>query len=85
MELVDTPDLKSCALFGRAGSSPASSTKRDNFLILEVVPFSFTLISIRFTYWFLVTREILWGGMGILGGWCMGAINYLRLLSYKYL
>ena len=27
VELVDTPDLKSCALFGRAGSSPASSTK----------------------------------------------------------
>ncbi len=26
VELVDTPDLKSCALFGRAGSSPAPST-----------------------------------------------------------
>ena len=29
VELVDTPDLKSCALFGRAGSSPASSTFKE--------------------------------------------------------
>ena len=27
VELVDTPDLKSCALFGRAGSSPAPGTQ----------------------------------------------------------
>ncbi len=27
VESVDTPDLKSCGHFGRAGSSPASSTK----------------------------------------------------------
>ena len=32
VELVDTPDLKSCALFGRAGSSPASSTKAFSIL-----------------------------------------------------
>lgn len=27
VELVDTPDLKSCGHFARAGSSPASSTE----------------------------------------------------------
>ena len=28
VELVDTPDLKSCGHFARAGSSPASSTEK---------------------------------------------------------
>ena len=40
VELVDTPDLQSCGHYARAGSSPASSTKRkllkNDFLFFEL-------------------------------------------------
>ena len=41
VELVDTPDLKSCGHFARAGSSPASSTEIPfNHLVIRDFYFS---------------------------------------------
>jgi hypothetical protein len=42
VELVDTQDLKSCDHYGRAGSSPAPGTKRDEHYELALVPFFFS-------------------------------------------
>ena len=41
VELVDTPDLKSCGHFARAGSSPASSTWKRSFPLWEKTFFRF--------------------------------------------